>query len=51
MAKELNAIYDPAVFDELQDKNDFYKLSYKGDLQEQIQRQKTVYGHILEETR
>jgi hypothetical protein len=51
MAKELNAIYDPAVFDELQDKNDFYKLSYKGDLQEQIQGQKTVYGHILEETR
>ena len=51
MAKALNDPYEPVAFEELMNLNEFYKLSYKGDLQEQTEGQKTICGHILEEIR
>lgn len=51
MAKGLNDPYEPAAFEELQNKNDFYKLSYKGQLKERIDEKLTIYGHILTENR
>ncbi len=51
MAKVLNEPYEPAAFQELTGRNDFYKLSYKGRLEETAEEKQTVYGHILEEIR
>lgn len=51
MAKALNDSYEPAKFDSLMSGNDFYKLSYKGRLEEEIDNKTTVYGHILKENR
>lgn len=51
MAKALNDPYEPVAFEELMNLNEFYKLSYKGNLQEQTEGQKTICGHILEEIR
>ena len=51
MAKVLNDPYEPAKFDELMSANDFYKLSYKGRLEEKTDEKLTIYGHILKENR
>lgn len=49
LARCLNDPYEPAAFDELLRQNAFFKLSYKGRLEAQLDGRKTVYGHILEE--
>jgi hypothetical protein len=51
MAKALNDSYEPAKFDSLMSGNDFYKLSYKGRLEEKMDGKLTIYGHILKENR
>lgn len=50
MAKCLNDVYDPVKYQMLQTSNDFFKLSYKGNLNKQTPSgQKTVYAHILDD--
>lgn len=50
LAKHLNDAYMPEQYEKLMGSNDFFKLSYKGQLNLQTQQgQDTVYAHILEE--
>ena len=51
MAKALIDAYESAKFDDLISDNDFYKLSYKGRLEEKMDGKLTIYGHILKENR
>lgn len=47
MARKLNEPYEPAAFEALMKENDFYKLSYKGNLQEEIGGEMTIYAYLL----
>lgn len=48
LAKKLNEPYDPAAYAALLESNDFFKLSYKGELNPQTpDGQETVYAHLL----
>ncbi len=50
LAKHLNDAYTPEAYEALLGQNDFFKLSYKGRLEQQTPSgEKTVYSHILEE--
>ena len=50
LAKHLNDAYVPEQYEKLMASNDFFKLSYKGQLNLQTQQgQDTVYAHILKE--
>lgn len=50
MAKYANEAYDGAEYQKLQELNDFFKLSYKMELNKATSDgKKTVYAHILEE--
>ena len=50
LAKHLNDVYDPDVYESMLAANDFFKLSYKGQLDlVTSDGQKTIYAHILEE--
>lgn len=49
LAKHLNDAYAPETFRALLDSNDFFKLSYKGELNTATpDGKKTVYAHLLE---
>lgn len=50
MWQQRNTVYDPASYRELLSSNDFFKLSYNGQLDMETEDgRKTVYAHILEE--
>lgn len=50
LAKHLNDAYTPEKYAKFMESNDFFKLSYKGQLDIKTQNgQKTIYAYILEE--
>ena len=50
LAKHLNDAYEPEAYQKMMESNGFFKLSYKGKLEETTaDGKKTVYRHILEE--
>lgn len=47
--KKLNMIYDEKVYNDLISNTDFFKLSWKKKYIKEIDGNKTIFGHILEE--